>query len=161
MTHLRCRSASTQLPAGEAGSWAASESMACALCCALGGEECGSTEPELKDTQRTCCPRRKAADIAPSARSSGRDRRPHNRAATIGLPTTPAPTLPGPTKRTHRRRSEQRWRNHRTAPPTSQVYRQPLHLSLIHISEPTRQAEISYAVFCLKKKKPKTQKTTT
>ena len=28
----------------------------------------------------------------------------------------------------------------------------------IHISEPTRQAEISYAVFCLKKKK-KTQKT--
>ena len=29
----------------------------------------------------------------------------------------------------------------------------PLRLSLIHISEPTRQAEISYAVFCLKKKK--------
>src|SRR5665213_4312252 len=27
-----------------------------------------------------------------------------------------------------------------------------IHLSLIHISEPTRQAEISYAVFCLKKK---------
>ena len=27
-----------------------------------------------------------------------------------------------------------------------------LELSLIHISEPTRQAEISYAVFCLKKK---------
>src|SRR5665213_3563686 len=26
-------------------------------------------------------------------------------------------------------------------------------LSLIHISEPTRQAEISYAVFCLKKTK--------
>ena len=32
------------------------------------------------------------------------------------------------------------------------------HLSLIHISEPTRQAEISYAVFCLKKKKKKTNK---
>src|SRR5674476_1625883 len=29
----------------------------------------------------------------------------------------------------------------------------PYGLSLIHISEPTRQAEISYAVFCLKKKK--------
>src|SRR5674476_1459185 len=29
----------------------------------------------------------------------------------------------------------------------------PVTLSLIHISEPTRQAEISYAVFCLKKKK--------
>src|SRR5665213_1157816 len=29
----------------------------------------------------------------------------------------------------------------------------PSDLSLIHISEPTRQAEISYAVFCLKKKK--------
>src|SRR5674476_1236492 len=28
-----------------------------------------------------------------------------------------------------------------------------LFMSLIHISEPTRQAEISYAVFCLKKKK--------
>ena len=32
-------------------------------------------------------------------------------------------------------------------------------LSLIHISEPTRQAEISYAVFCLKKKKKKRHKT--
>ena len=32
-------------------------------------------------------------------------------------------------------------------------------LSLIHISEPTRQAEISYAVFCLKKKKKKDRKT--
>ena len=31
-------------------------------------------------------------------------------------------------------------------------------LSLIHISEPTRQAEISYAVFCLKKKKKTKQK---
>ena len=31
-------------------------------------------------------------------------------------------------------------------------------LSLIHISEPTRQAEISYAVFCLKKKKKKEHK---
>ena len=27
-----------------------------------------------------------------------------------------------------------------------------LDLSLIHISEPTRHAQISYAVFCLKKK---------
>src|SRR5674476_1602827 len=33
------------------------------------------------------------------------------------------------------------------------VYLKELNLSLIHISEPTRQAEISYAVFCLKKKK--------
>ena len=32
-----------------------------------------------------------------------------------------------------------------------------LFLSLIHISEPTRQAEISYAVFCLKKKKKQHQ----
>ena len=31
-------------------------------------------------------------------------------------------------------------------------------LSLIHISEPTRQAEISYAVFCLKTKKKKQKK---
>ena len=34
-----------------------------------------------------------------------------------------------------------------------------LLLSLIHISEPTRQAEISYAVFCLKKKKTEKKKT--
>ena len=33
----------------------------------------------------------------------------------------------------------------------------PVNLSLIHISEPTRQAEISYAVFCLKKKKKNDQ----
>ena len=33
-------------------------------------------------------------------------------------------------------------------------------LSLIHISEPTRQAEISYAVFCLKKKKKNIKKKT-
>src|SRR5665648_1181808 len=33
-----------------------------------------------------------------------------------------------------------------------------LSLSLIHISEPTRLGMISYAVFCLKKKKTKTQK---
>ena len=33
------------------------------------------------------------------------------------------------------------------------ISRNPVLLSLIHISEPTRQAEISYAVFCLKKKK--------
>ena len=33
-----------------------------------------------------------------------------------------------------------------------------VYLSLIHISEPTRQAEISYAVFCLKKKKKKKRK---
>src|SRR5665213_3937904 len=32
-------------------------------------------------------------------------------------------------------------------------YYNKLHLSLIHISEPTRQAEISYAVFCLTQKK--------
>ena len=35
----------------------------------------------------------------------------------------------------------------------AQLYHQMfILLSLIHISEPTRQAEISYAVFCLKKK---------
>ena len=33
-----------------------------------------------------------------------------------------------------------------------------MELSLIHISEPTRQAEISYAVFCLKKKKTRDSK---
>src|SRR5450759_5427232 len=33
-----------------------------------------------------------------------------------------------------------------------------MHLSLIHISEPTRLGMISYAVFCLKKKKKKPHK---
>ena len=33
------------------------------------------------------------------------------------------------------------------------MIRQDPLLSLIHISEPTRQEAISYAVFCLKKKK--------
>ena len=33
-------------------------------------------------------------------------------------------------------------------------------LSLIHISEPTRRTPISYAVFCLKKKKIKARNTT-
>ena len=34
-----------------------------------------------------------------------------------------------------------------------------LFLSLIHISEPTRRTPISYAVFCLKKKKHSNRKT--
>src|SRR5678815_3623415 len=34
------------------------------------------------------------------------------------------------------------------------VIHSAVHLSLIHISEPTRLLSISYAVFCLKKKKP-------
>src|SRR5678810_1241205 len=38
-------------------------------------------------------------------------------------------------------------------PPPPVASTTALHLSLIHISEPTRQAEISYAAFCLKKKK--------
>ncbi len=37
----------------------------------------------------------------------------------------------------------------------------PVVLSLIHISEPTRRTPISYAVFCLKKKKNATKKQTT
>src|SRR5674536_368779 len=37
-------------------------------------------------------------------------------------------------------------------------FRDAVPLSLIHISEPTRLLSISYAVFCLKKKKPKGQK---
>ena len=51
---------------------------------------------------------------------------------------------------------------HRTADmetlADNQKYVYAYVLSLIHISEPTRQAEISYAVFCLKKKKQQTKK---
>ncbi len=45
--------------------------------------------------------------------------------------------------------AEERKRGERTGLDT------PVVLSLIHISEPTRQEAISYAVFCLKKKKKK------
>src|SRR5665647_356732 len=38
-------------------------------------------------------------------------------------------------------------------PPAEDVGRTEQDLSLIHISEPTRRTPISYAVFCLKKKK--------
>src|SRR5678816_943146 len=45
----------------------------------------------------------------------------------------------------------------RLVPPRSGTSTAPItiraHLSLIHISEPTRLLSISYAVFCLKKKK--------
>src|SRR5674476_1617495 len=40
-----------------------------------------------------------------------------------------------------------------SSPPETDSHSSTTDLSLIHISEPTRQAEISYAVFCLKKKK--------
>ena len=46
-------------------------------------------------------------------------------------------------------------REHYTAEDLVEIIR----LSLIHISEPTRRTPISYAVFCLKKKK-KLQQTT-
>src|SRR5678810_1415588 len=59
--------------------------------------------------------------------------------------------------------AQERWppRNAQSLPwpdPSIQyciMHGEHMHLSLIHISEPTRQAEISYAVFCLKKKKTK------
>src|SRR5665647_3758947 len=45
----------------------------------------------------------------------------------------------------------------RTHPPGPERHEdKAVHLSLIHISEPTRRTPISYAVFCLKKKKNKT-----
>ena len=39
---------------------------------------------------------------------------------------------------------------------SAQLLKAALTLSLIHISEPTRRTPISYAVFCLKKKKKET-----
>eukprot|EP00831_Metopus_contortus_P050435 TRINITY_DN42408_c0_g1_i3.p1 TRINITY_DN42408_c0_g1~~TRINITY_DN42408_c0_g1_i3.p1 ORF type:complete len:153 (-),score=49.77 TRINITY_DN42408_c0_g1_i3:90-548(-) len=44
------------------------------------------------------------------------------------------------------------------SPACVEFISQYLHLSLIHISEPTRPLYISYAVFCLKKKKKKNKK---
>ena len=43
--------------------------------------------------------------------------------------------------------------NYENEAVTSQI----MDLSLIHISEPTRRTPISYAVFCLKKKKKQKQ----
>src|SRR5665647_3747516 len=45
-------------------------------------------------------------------------------------------------------------RERKARPP---IYGEDVILSLIHISEPTRRTPISYAVFCLKKKKNKQQ----
>src|SRR5678809_157739 len=45
------------------------------------------------------------------------------------------------------------WRSHPSFARRGMAFERHIDLSLIHISEPTRQAEISYAVFCLKKKK--------
>ena len=42
---------------------------------------------------------------------------------------------------------------HQLMPETAEKYELSFLLSLIHISEPTRLGMISYAVFCLKKKK--------
>src|SRR5665213_827165 len=56
---------------------------------------------------------------------------------------------PEKVKRYKRKEEKQSIPNPLGGPPTL------VDLSLIHISEPTRQAEISYAVFCLKKKKKK------
>src|SRR5450759_5426726 len=52
------------------------------------------------------------------------------------------------------------WRGERRHAHTDidDVPDEALHLSLIHISEPTRLGMISYAVFCLKKKKRKKRK---
>src|SRR5664279_2747224 len=46
---------------------------------------------------------------------------------------------------------KRRWFHHDCG--SYQSFRQQNYLSLIHISEPTRRTPISYAVFCLKKKK--------
>eukprot|EP00831_Metopus_contortus_P056140 TRINITY_DN477_c0_g2_i1.p2 TRINITY_DN477_c0_g2~~TRINITY_DN477_c0_g2_i1.p2 ORF type:complete len:117 (-),score=9.98 TRINITY_DN477_c0_g2_i1:87-437(-) len=52
--------------------------------------------------------------------------------------------------------------NHRTSQRIVGIIDTTQDLSLIHISEPTRPLYISYAVFCLKKKKKKnSQKTIT
>eukprot|EP00658_Telonema_sp_P-2_P078449 TRINITY_DN7349_c0_g1_i14.p1 TRINITY_DN7349_c0_g1~~TRINITY_DN7349_c0_g1_i14.p1 ORF type:complete len:108 (+),score=15.68 TRINITY_DN7349_c0_g1_i14:103-426(+) len=47
---------------------------------------------------------------------------------------------------------------HHSAMVSSPIPRFAQYLSLIHISEPTRLLSISYAVFCLKKKKKQYQK---
>src|SRR5680860_1297713 len=50
-------------------------------------------------------------------------------------------------------------REERLIPEDEMIRTTGLDLSLIHISEPTRRTPISYAVFCLKKKKKQKHKT--
>src|SRR5678810_179720 len=60
--------------------------------------------------------------------------------------------IPNFGKFTVRSKSTRLGRNPSTGEPIMiPAHRVVTFLSLIHISEPTRQAEISYAVFCLKK----------
>src|SRR5678815_3339821 len=67
---------------------------------------------------------------------------------------------PSPTRTSTAVADPSRWRQCEQDPP-AQEFRDmppvgaPRDLSLIHISEPTRLLSISYAVFCLKKKKKK------
>src|SRR5450756_350377 len=69
---------------------------------------------------------------------------------------TPKSELNGQSRRARTGKAIQQHHVSRCERPIRQEFiRQPLVLSLIHISEPTRLGMISYAVFCLKKKKKK------
>src|SRR5665647_1553928 len=77
----------------------------------------------------------------------------------ISAPLKSAPMTSAILRSAPRRSAPMRYAPPRLAPLRSAPLRSapmrsaPLWLSLIHISEPTRRTPISYAVFCLKKKK--------
>ena len=78
--------------------------------------------------------------------------------AGCSAPAEPKPTQePTPTPETENKETEKKEvatsGKYVVVNTTGETITELYILSLIHISEPTRQAEISYAVFCLKKKK--------
>src|SRR5450756_2857613 len=94
-----------------------------------------------------------------SAASDVYKRQAHDVRRRGGAVARPRRPLPHPRARPARRRGLSAARAARSGSPRlgggglSHRVRQPEDLSLIHISEPTRLGMISYAVFCLKKKK--------
>src|SRR5674536_392581 len=89
-------------------------------------------------------------------RPAARDHRPLSQAA-VGAA---ADAAPGPVRAGLRQRGRRRTLRGGAGsdPSRGRCGRDLLHLSLIHISEPTRLLSISYAVFCLKKKKKNKQR---
>src|SRR5680860_1118615 len=88
--------------------------------------------------------------------SEGRDKRHLLRGESGGMNMTPNVSgkrvLPPAPARQRRREELKPPRGGREPAQHFPIDAHP-HLSLIHISEPTRRTPISYAVFCLKKKK--------
>eukprot|EP00658_Telonema_sp_P-2_P039212 TRINITY_DN28049_c0_g2_i1.p1 TRINITY_DN28049_c0_g2~~TRINITY_DN28049_c0_g2_i1.p1 ORF type:complete len:471 (-),score=86.99 TRINITY_DN28049_c0_g2_i1:97-1509(-) len=115
--------------------------------CAMVRETAGSTimlrpSAGMRPSPRSCQP---AASSQPSGGSPS-DKRPATPCTPANLTTAHSPIQPA-----HLLQARHRSQSNRDLPSSHLKVIQ--RLSLIHISEPTRLLSISYAVFCLKKKK--------